>query len=434
MSFNINSGMLIASSIFSLIFLILLNLWYRNKAEYSGLLYIVIAYLLISVNGVLILFRQETAKPVSFIIENFLSVTYYPLYYMGLTSIFNLKNKFRPDYFHMASVLVLLIIFSYFYPSYLIRLIIVSVFIVFFNVKILINLSRIKLEKFQFWTISIFIALILISNWYILNLILVIKNQNEYFRMTISFLDGMRWAVLLTALAGIGLYFISVITFFQREKLASLATQRETILKETHHRVKNNLTLLTSLINSKKLYFQDPVFVSSLEDVSSQIMTVTEIHDNLYRASEFTTVRLDQYIDDLIKSIKKIHIDKNFKIEFQVQIDEIKVNSKLCLSIGLLLNELITNSIKYAFPEGNPGVVEISITEEMNFLNIRYSDNGVGFECDDTSESGDGFGLSLIKTMSRQLNARMEVNTENGCRYSFIVPIPQSRESKPDPY
>ena len=78
------------------------------------------------------------------------------------------------------------------------------------------------------------------------------------------------------------MYFISVITFFQREKLASLATQRETILKETHHRVKNNLTLLTSLINSKKLYFQDPVFVSSLEDVSSQIMTVTEIHDNLY--------------------------------------------------------------------------------------------------------------------------------------------------------
>lgn len=200
----------------------------------------------------------------------------------------------------------------------------------------------------------------------------------------------------------------------QNIKLQHLLEDKEWLIKEIHHRVKNNLQTVISLLNSQSAYIDDDLALSTIKNSQHRIHAMSLIHQKLYMSENISTINMPIYINELVEYLKdSFNLKQN--IRFKINIDEIELDVSQAIPLGLIINEAITNSIKYAFPDNSQGIISISlITKDTDHYLLTIADNGTGIMLDPDKKTKNSFGMSLIRGLSDDLDGKFSIENSNG--------------------
>ncbi|MGB3401650.1 MAG: histidine kinase dimerization/phosphoacceptor domain -containing protein [Microcoleaceae cyanobacterium] len=198
-------------------------------------------------------------------------------------------------------------------------------------------------------------------------------------------------------------------------KLKASLQEKEILLKEIHHRVKNNLQIISSLLDFQAATIKDTKLLNLLADSQNRIQSMALIHEHLYQSQNLAQVQFDQYINQLVKHLCFTFDQQLDQITPVIQVNPIQLNLETAIPCGLVVNELVTNAFKHAFPHNQPGIVEIHFyQDDQDILNLIISDNGVGINPKIDPNRGDRLGLRLVKILARQLNATIDFEANSG--------------------
>ena len=208
-----------------------------------------------------------------------------------------------------------------------------------------------------------------------------------------------------------------------QEFVKSSLHEKEVLLAEIHHRVKNNLAVISGLLGLQASYVEDEKAKALFEESRNRIYSMALIHEKLYQNETFAKIQLGSYINDLVKNIKESYNASDIVINFSVITNDIVLDIKHAVPCGLILNELITNACKHAFKGRETGEIKIEFTQTDNKITMIVSDNGIGFNADDLLRKSNTLGLTLIIALTDQLDGMLRTDSENGITYylSFEV-------------
>lgn len=196
--------------------------------------------------------------------------------------------------------------------------------------------------------------------------------------------------------------------------------EKEQLIKEIHHRVKNNMQIISSLLSLQTDTTQDARFIELLNDIRNRIVSMAIVHEMLYKSKDLSSIKLKDYIETLCTSIYRSFSIPDSKIEFIYNVDEnAKFDVDKMILIGLILNEAVSNSLKYAFPE-RKGQIEMGFSNQNNKFVLIIKDNGIGLKKDFNIESDSNLGMQLIQMLSEQLGGTLELNKDNGVNYKLV--------------
>jgi len=205
------------------------------------------------------------------------------------------------------------------------------------------------------------------------------------------------------------------------DKLKSSLKEKELLLQEVHHRVKNNLQIISSLLNLQESYIKDKGDREIFRDSQSRVKSMAFIHEQLYRSSDFEEINFADYIRSLISYLSYIHKLNPEKIKIELDVDDVTLDINTAIPCGLITNELVTNSIKYAFIVGVSGTIKVDL--KWNYGNqyiLIVSDDGRGLSKDIDFENTETLGLQLVNSLTKQLDGYIEIDRENGTKFKII--------------
>ncbi|MFT6972518.1 MAG: two-component sensor histidine kinase [Roseivirga sp.] len=204
-------------------------------------------------------------------------------------------------------------------------------------------------------------------------------------------------------------------------ELESKNKQNELLLKEIHHRVKNNLEMVKSLISLQSAHIEDSETRDAMLASQNRVQSMGIIHQKLYQGDNLGSIEMKDYFVNLSEGI----LD-SFKAEDKIQIecvmDDLELDIDTAVPLGLIVNELLTNAIKYAFPDSKEGIVRVSLKKEQGTLVLDVADNGVGKGLN-IEPQGTGFGTQLVHLLTTQLNGKMQEDAKNGTHLSFTFKL-----------
>jgi PAS domain S-box-containing protein len=199
--------------------------------------------------------------------------------------------------------------------------------------------------------------------------------------------------------------------------------EKEALLQEIHHRVKNNLQIISSLLNLQSGQAKDRDFARLVKDSQSRIRSMALVHDKLYGSRDFSSINFSDYVRSLVVHIFQFHRVNPALIRLDLNLQDVFLNIQTAIPCGLILNELITNSLKHAFPSGRAGIitVELSRIEDQSYQ-LLVQDNGVGMPRDLDIEKGPSIGWQIVTLLAGQLEASLDVSGDGGTsiRIRFI--------------
>ncbi|MBT8313400.1 MAG: histidine kinase [Maribacter sp.] len=193
--------------------------------------------------------------------------------------------------------------------------------------------------------------------------------------------------------------------------------EKEFLLKEIHHRVKNNLEIVSSLLALQSAEIKDPNVADAMQKSQYRIQSMSMVHQKLYQEKSLSSIEMKSYFQDLANYIIDV-FDAQERIDVVVEMDEIELDVDTAIPIGLIVNELLTNSMKYAFPEKGNGLLKIELNKQDSQLMLTVSDNGIG-KSNNIANVGTGFGTKLIQLLTQQLEGKMNLDVKNGTLVSF---------------
>jgi len=201
----------------------------------------------------------------------------------------------------------------------------------------------------------------------------------------------------------------------QKEQIQASLGEKETLLREIHHRVKNNLQIISSLLNIQSSSIQDENVLSSIQEGQSRVQAMSLIHQNLYQSEHLNNVDIQNYLEQLVAYLSESFAGKSKNISVSVEAKGINFDIDTAIPLGLIINELVSNSYKYAFEKHSPGKINISIkprTGEDYELEIR--DDGKGMPPGTYPDKTNSLGLKLVKILSRQLRGTFSFRSDKG--------------------
>ncbi len=210
----------------------------------------------------------------------------------------------------------------------------------------------------------------------------------------------------------------------QNELLEKSLDEKETLLKEIHHRVKNNLQLVSSLLSLQRRATDNESVADSIMESQSRVKSIALIHEKLYITESIEKIDLKEYITELLSYLNNSYSHSKL-ISFNLQAERILADVDTAMRLGLVVNELVCNAMKYAFPDNKSGAIAISLDTESSNIILRVSDNGVGMELlptDESNEKSSSLGYKLIRSVVRQLHATMQIDVKNGTSVQLTIP------------
>lgn len=209
----------------------------------------------------------------------------------------------------------------------------------------------------------------------------------------------------------------------EKNEVSKQLAEKEILMQEIHHRVKNNLTFLKSLLYLRAKSSNDKEIKRVLDECQARIQSVALVHHNLYDVEDATKVNFKTFLNELFVELVSMFEQDLSQIEMDVNVDDIKIDMKTSVFLGLILNELITNSFKYAFKEDSGGKITIGLKEVKKQYELSYIDSGDGLpETFDFKSSG-GFGFRLLRILLSQMNAEMTYG--HRAKNVFTITIPK---------
>jgi len=203
------------------------------------------------------------------------------------------------------------------------------------------------------------------------------------------------------------------------EQIKTSLKEKEILLREIHHRTKNNMQVLSSLLGLQANQVNEKKYKDLLKDSQERIKAMALIHEKLYQSKDLTKIDFGTYVDTLVKGLISSHASKFGQIKVETQFDDILIGIDNGVPCGLIINELVTNSLKYAFsPDGSGTIVLTLRSIAENEVGLTVSDDGIGIPDDFDFKSTESLGLHLVKILvERQLHGSIELNKINGTKF-----------------
>lgn len=230
-------------------------------------------------------------------------------------------------------------------------------------------------------------------------------------------------------LGGLALGMISILLFFlcqllkkvskQKNQLEGLVSEKDLLLREIHHRVKNNLQLVSSLLTLQGRSLDNDVALQAINEGKSRVRSMALIHQDLYSKESLTDISVKHYIEKLTQELFDMYqIDKE-EITLAMNIQDMKLDVDTLIPLGLIINELITNSLKYAFPNKKYGSLVVRLHEKNKELILIVEDDGIGYNPEEIREHS--FGNTLINALSEQLGGAITLSSTQGTSTQIVM-------------
>jgi len=201
--------------------------------------------------------------------------------------------------------------------------------------------------------------------------------------------------------------------------IKSSLNEKEILLKEIHHRVKNNMQIISSLLNLQKEYVDDFEAINVLQESQNRVKTMSIIHEKLYQSDDLTHINIKEYIEKLINDLLYSYAVTN--VQEILDIKEIKMNIETALPCGLIISELVSNSLKYAYPHKNSiNKLKITLNEINGKFELIISDNGVGLPPNFDYKNTESLGLQLVNNLVDQLDGEIELKQNSGTEFRIV--------------
>ncbi|HNY11767.1 MAG TPA: PAS domain S-box protein, partial [Candidatus Wallbacteria bacterium] len=200
------------------------------------------------------------------------------------------------------------------------------------------------------------------------------------------------------------------------EKIRNLLNEKELILKEVHHRIKNNMNTIFGLLTIQAQAPENSSAKNILQDAAGRVKSMMVLYDKLYCSQDNRTISLKEYIPALVDEIAGI-FSKSASLEIQTQVDDIVLNASILSPLGIIINEFISNAVKYAFIGRSGGLITVKASKKGSLVSIKLKDNGPGIPESVLYENSSGFGLLLVEMLAKQLNGSLTIERQNGTGY-----------------
>lgn len=202
-------------------------------------------------------------------------------------------------------------------------------------------------------------------------------------------------------------------------KIQSLLKQKEVLLREVHHRIKNHMSTIRSLLALHSYSINEVAAIAALDDAQHRVMSMMTIYDKLYRSDDFVNIAANEYLADLVSSIHHTYKDIS-NVQIYEDYGDNLLAAELMFNIGIIVTELLTNSFKYAFKDMDKGIISISLKQFGDEkLCLVYSDNGCGIPQRVLDSSRNSFGMNLIEILVNQISGKLSINSVNGTMYKI---------------
>jgi two-component sensor histidine kinase len=199
--------------------------------------------------------------------------------------------------------------------------------------------------------------------------------------------------------------------------------EKELLMRELQHRVKNNLNIVTGIIRLGEMNITDNLSKKIFTDARNRINAISSIYENLYQSSDISSIELHLYIDGLADSLITTYSTGGGRISLVKELDSCSIELKRAVPLGLLVNELITNSIKYAFNGTNEGTITVRLKNSEGIITIAVEDTGKGLPDEITADDGGNMGLTLVRMLAEQIEGKLSFESRKGTRISVTLKL-----------
>ncbi len=210
------------------------------------------------------------------------------------------------------------------------------------------------------------------------------------------------------------------------EQIKTSLHEKEVLLKEIHHRVKNNMQVITSLLNLQSRTIRDEQALSVFKDSQNRVKSMALIHETLYQSKDLSRIDFAEYLQKLVAHVSRSYRIRPEAVKINTNVDDVSLPIDIAVPCGLIINELASNSLKYAFPADMKGEVNITFERADGRYVLRVSDTGVGLPSDFDPEKGKSLGMKLVRMLTEQLCGELECF--NGVGTTFEIKFPEERE------
>jgi PAS domain S-box-containing protein len=208
---------------------------------------------------------------------------------------------------------------------------------------------------------------------------------------------------------------------YGEEKIRQSLQEKEVLLKEVHHRVKNNLQVISSILNLQSSYVKDTATLNILKESQNRIKSMAFIHESLYQTKDFSSINFSEYVVNLAHNLIQSYSNFDNEIKLNLDIQNVFLNLDLAIPCGLIINEIVSNALKYAFVDKKYDCeVTVSMSLDDENLILIVGDNGIGLPKEIDYRNTQSLGLQLVVTLTDQLNGTIKMESEKGTKYTII--------------
>ena len=199
------------------------------------------------------------------------------------------------------------------------------------------------------------------------------------------------------------------------QKVQSLLAEKELILKEVHHRIKNNMNTISSVLSLQAGTLSEPLAIAAIENAMARVQSMGILYDKLYRAADYAELSIRDYLPSLVDEVVA-NFPNNRMVAIVKNIDDFVLMTRHLQALGIIINELLTNIMKYAFKDRESGLIMVSATNIAGHVAITTQDNGSGIPATISFENSTGFGLQLVHALTQQLKGKIRIEREHGTK------------------
>jgi two-component sensor histidine kinase len=208
------------------------------------------------------------------------------------------------------------------------------------------------------------------------------------------------------------------------EQIKASLKEKEVLLQEIHHRVKNNLQVISSLLNLQASTIESPETLEAFRESQNRIRSMALIHEQLYKSHDLASIEFGAYVRNLAAFLFRSYGADAGRINLEIEADEVSLGINQAVPCGLILNELMSNALKHAFPAGREGEIRVALGASEDNVTLVFSDNGVGLPTNMDYRAMTSLGLQLVSTLVDQLDGEIELENKNGTGFKLAFPMP----------
>jgi two-component sensor histidine kinase/PAS domain-containing protein len=218
-----------------------------------------------------------------------------------------------------------------------------------------------------------------------------------------------------------------------RERMRNSLGEKETLLREIHHRVKNNLQVISSMLSLQAGNVGEQRYRDMFDDCKTRVRTMALVHDRLYTSDDFGSLDCSAYVRELAEMLLHSHSSRRDQVRFEFALEPVVLDIQTAIPIGLIVNELVTNALKHAFRGREGGVVRIAFDDLGETCRLTICDDGVGLPAGLDPQRSTGLGLRMVTSLVRQLDGRSEWSTGDGATFRVVFRRPALGARPPTP-